>query len=146
MGLLNLFRLQWDRGVALLATAIGLLSLLLGYIGVSGTPHVAEQLPYMISGGLFGIFCLTVAAIAWISADLRDEWRELHEIRELLETGGPASGGLAARQDAVADTTSAGASLNGRREAVLLHRESSGDQEAAPPRRRRSKATAVADQ
>jgi hypothetical protein len=85
MGLLILLRLQWDRAIAVVAAGVGLLALLLGYFGTSGTPHVAQQLPFFISGGLFGIFCLTVSAIAWISADLRDEWRELHGIRELLD-------------------------------------------------------------
>lgn len=94
MDLLKLLRLQWDRAIAVGATALGLLALLLGYIGTSGTPFVAKQLPYFISGGLFGIFCLTVAAIAWISGDLRDEWRELHSIRILLEDGQRSGTGI----------------------------------------------------
>lgn len=85
MDLLNLLRLQWDRAIAVIAGVVGLIALVLGYFGSSGTPHVAEQLPYFISGGLFGIFSLAVAATAWISADLRDEWRELRAVRGLLE-------------------------------------------------------------
>src|SRR5438132_5681140 len=35
--------------------AVGIVSMLLGYAGVSGTSLVAKQLPYVISGGVFGV-------------------------------------------------------------------------------------------
>jgi hydrogenase/urease accessory protein HupE len=78
-------RVQWDRSIATVAVIIGVIALFLGYRGVSGTEYVAAQLPYFVSGGLIGIFFLGIAGIAWISADLRDEWRELRALRELLE-------------------------------------------------------------
>jgi uncharacterized membrane protein YfcA len=81
MGFMNWVRVQWDRAAALAAMIIGLLALLLGWIGVSGQAYVAKQLPYIISGALFGIFMIGVAAVLWLSADLRDEWRELRGIR-----------------------------------------------------------------
>jgi uncharacterized membrane protein YfcA len=81
MGFMNWVRVQWDRAAALAAMLIGLLALLLGWIGVSGQAYVAKQLPYVISGALFGIFMIGVAAVLWLSADLRDEWRELRGIR-----------------------------------------------------------------
>jgi uncharacterized membrane protein YfcA len=81
MGFMNWVRVQWDRAAALAAMLIGLLALLLGWIGVSGQAYVAKQLPYIISGALFGIFMIGVAAVLWLSADLRDEWRELRGIR-----------------------------------------------------------------
>jgi len=98
MGFLNWVRVQWDRAAALAAIVIGLVALLLGWIGVSGQSYVAKQLPYIVSGALFGIFMVGVAAVLWISADLRDEWRELRGIRvllrdELAATAGPLSVG-----------------------------------------------------
>jgi uncharacterized membrane protein YfcA len=81
MGFMNWVRVQWDRAAAMAAMLIGLLALLLGWIGVSGQAYVAKQLPYVISGALFGIFMIGVAAVLWLSADLRDEWRELRGIR-----------------------------------------------------------------
>lgn len=84
MEILNFVRTWWDRLAAWAAIGIGLLALLLGYLGVSDTPYVAKQLPYFISGGLFGIFMLGLGALLWISADLRDEWREIREVRSLL--------------------------------------------------------------
>jgi hypothetical protein len=53
-------------------------------VGVSGTAYPADQLPYIISGGVGGIFLLGLGAMMWLSADLRDEWRKLDRIDENL--------------------------------------------------------------
>ncbi|HEX3899308.1 MAG TPA: hypothetical protein VHW74_09050 [Mycobacteriales bacterium] len=82
---MTFLRRQWDRVAAGVLLLVGVLSLVLGWIGVSGTTHVAAQLPYFISGGLFGLFLLGVGHMLWTSADLRDEWAELRAIRRLLE-------------------------------------------------------------
>ena len=42
-------------------------------------------MPYIVSAGLTGIFLLGVGAVMWITADLRDEWRELRRVGTLLE-------------------------------------------------------------
>ena len=81
MELLKLFRNQWDRTTAALAVAAGLIVLTFGWVGASGTRKTADQLPYIISGGILGLFLLGVGATLWLSADLRDEWRSLQEIR-----------------------------------------------------------------
>ncbi len=80
-GLASWLRVQWDRAGAVGAALIGLAALALGWLGVSGTPHIAEQLPYFISGGLVALFFLGLAVTLWLSADLRDEWRELRALR-----------------------------------------------------------------
>jgi len=85
MEFLNLIRSQWDRAIAVVCALGGAVALLIGWIGTSGTAHVAEQMPYIISAGLTGIFLLGVAAVLWITADLRDEWRELRRVGTLLE-------------------------------------------------------------
>ncbi|HEX3705073.1 MAG TPA: hypothetical protein VHV76_00450 [Mycobacteriales bacterium] len=94
---MTFLRRQWDRVAAGVLLLAGVLVILLGWVGVSGTTHVAAQLPYFISGGLFGLFLLGVGHMLWTSADLRDEWAELRAIRTLLEdqasttpTGEPA--------------------------------------------------------
>jgi hypothetical protein len=97
MDFMKLIRVQWDRGIAVGAGLFGLVMLLVGYFGVSGTPHVAKQMPYFISCGVFGIFLIIIAGIAWISADLRDEWRELNSLRGLLEEDMAARGVAAHR-------------------------------------------------
>ena len=87
-------RYQWDRAAAVVALVAGLLVLLLGWIGISGLTNTAAQMPYIISGGLFGLFCLGLAGILWLSADLRDEWRVLHQIRDVLQDEAEPSRGL----------------------------------------------------
>ena len=85
MELMTFVRQQWDRVAAGACLVVGSLVILLGWLGVSGTTHVAAQLPYFISGGLFGLFLLGIGHMLWTSADIRDEWSELRAIRLLLE-------------------------------------------------------------
>jgi hypothetical protein len=82
--MVKFLRSWWDRLSAWAAIGVGVIALLIGYFGVSGTPYVAKQLPYFISGGLFGIFMLGIGAMLWLSADLRDEWRELRDIKVMM--------------------------------------------------------------
>ena len=86
MELMNLLRAQWDRAIAIAAAVGGVVALFVGWLGTSGTEHVAEQLPYIASSGITGIFLLGIAATLWLTADLRDEWRELRRVGNLLET------------------------------------------------------------
>jgi hypothetical protein len=80
MELRRWLRLQWDRVAAALAVVAGLVALGLGWVGVSGTVYPAEQIPYLATGGLLGVFALGIGATMWLSADLRDEWRKLDDI------------------------------------------------------------------
>jgi predicted tellurium resistance membrane protein TerC len=84
MDLLTVLRTLGDRVLAWGLIAAGVLALLLGYLGVKDTAYVVEQLPYIISGGLFGLFLLGVGAMLLLSADLRDQWRALLDIRDEL--------------------------------------------------------------
>ncbi len=80
MDWLTAFRLLWDRALAAACAVGGVLALILGWWGVHDKLFVAEQIPYLISGGLGGLFLMGAAAVLWISADLRDEWRKLDEM------------------------------------------------------------------
>lgn len=84
MNPMTFLRTQWDRVGAWVCIAGGAIVLLLGWWGISGTTTVGRQLPYIISGGLFGVFLLGLGGMLWVSADLRDEWRELWGIRDAL--------------------------------------------------------------
>lgn len=77
-------RLAWDRAAALALIAAGAVALILGWIGVSGEAFPAKQLPYLISGGIAGVFILGLGALCWLSADLRDEWTKLDRIEDAL--------------------------------------------------------------
>jgi hypothetical protein len=84
-------RLQWDRVLAWVFVAAGAIALIAGWLGVSGSAYAAGQLPYIISGGIGGIFLLGVGATLWLSADLRDEWRKLDSIEGALREEGAAA-------------------------------------------------------
>ena len=85
MSMMQLARAQWDRTLAVVATVAGVILLIIGWVGVSGTGFVSEQLPYIASEGLGGVFLLGLGGMLWLSADLRDEWRELRAIRVRLD-------------------------------------------------------------
>jgi hypothetical protein len=76
---------QWDRVCAIILALTGVLALILGYNGVSHTEFVAAQIPYFISGGLVGLFCLGGAGVLWLSSDLRDEWVKLDHLDTTLQ-------------------------------------------------------------
>ena len=103
MDLKTLFRLQWDRAAAWAFVGIGALVLILGWVRISGSALPAEQLPYIISAGIGGMFLLGVGAMLWLSADLRDEWRKLDRIERRLgadaDGRSPAEATVAAADD-----------------------------------------------
>ena len=84
MEIVKYVRLQWDRAAAVIALVAAVVALLIGYLGTAHTEYIAKQIPYLISGGLVGMMLLTVAAVLWISADLRDEWRVMHRQNEAI--------------------------------------------------------------
>ena len=90
MNLAKYLRVQWDRTGAVVAAVAGFLALIFGYLGTSDTEYIAEQIPFVISGGLTAVVLFVVAGVLWLSADLRDEWRELaaqgDDLRAFLET------------------------------------------------------------
>jgi hypothetical protein len=97
--LIRWIRLQWDRVGAVAAVAAGMLALLLGWLGTSSTAFPAEQIPYIVSGGLFGLFLLGLGGMLWLSADVRDEWRKLDDLEQAVRE---VSGAVPSGQDAAA--------------------------------------------
>jgi hypothetical protein len=87
MDFLTVLRTLGDRVLGWICIAGGALALLLGYLGVKDTAYVVEQLPYVVSGGLLGLFLLGVGATLLLSADLRDQWRALLDIRDEIAAG-----------------------------------------------------------
>lgn len=85
MGFVKYIRVQWDRVLAVFLALLGLLALWLGWVGVSSSVYPAQQLPYIISGGIFALFLLGGASTLWLSADLRDEWRHLDGLQRRVE-------------------------------------------------------------
>lgn len=77
-------RTQWDRAGAVAIAVAAVVALGLGWAGVSRVSLATQQIPYLASGGLFGIFLLGVAGTLWLSADLRDQWRKLDSMHDEL--------------------------------------------------------------
>jgi hypothetical protein len=77
-------RSEWDRALGFGLIVAGAVALVLGYIGVSDSPYVAEEIAYIVSGGIGGLFLLGVGASLLMSADLKDEWRKLDRIEAIL--------------------------------------------------------------
>lgn len=86
MNLVKYVRVQWDRTGAVVCAVAGIVALVVGYLGTSDTEYIAEQIPYVISGGLAAVVLFVAAGVLWLSADLRDEWRELAEQGDDLRT------------------------------------------------------------
>lgn len=84
MEMRTFLRANWDRVLAVVLVVVGVVMLILGWFGVSGTGLVAEQNPYLISAGLGGIAVLLIGCTIWLSSDLQDEWRRLDAIEERL--------------------------------------------------------------
>ena len=73
-------RAQWDRVLGGALFAAGALALIIGWVRVSEQILTVLQMPYVVSGGLGGIFLLGLGSVFWLSADMRDEWRKLDAI------------------------------------------------------------------
>ena len=87
MDFIHLAKKQWDRSAGIVFSVIGVIALIKGWMGVRGTPVLAEQTRYIVSGGIGAIVLLGLGATLWISADLRDEWRKLDRIEQSLGDG-----------------------------------------------------------
>ena len=86
MEIVKYLRVQWDRAGAVLCLVLGVVVVFLGYLGTARTEYIAKQIPFLISGGIAGLMLLTVAAVLWISADLRDEWRAMCKQSEAIRS------------------------------------------------------------
>jgi hypothetical protein len=84
-----LVRAEWDRILAYGLITAGAALVVVAWAGVSGTPFVADQLAYLASGGVGGLFLLTLGLALLMSADHHDEWRKLDAIEAALRDPGP---------------------------------------------------------
>jgi hypothetical protein len=64
--------------------AIAALFILFGWIGVSGTPVVAKQIPYVVSGGIFGVFLAVFGAYFLATEELRKDSGRLDRLERMV--------------------------------------------------------------
>jgi hypothetical protein len=88
----RLLGLFWDRVAAVTCVVVAVVTLIVGWVQVSAESQAGDQIPYVMSAGIGGLFLLAVGLTLWLSADLRDEWRKLDVIDENLRrlAGDPA--------------------------------------------------------
>ena len=84
MTMLAKARVHWDRVSGWGLVVVGAIVLAVGWWKVSRTPYPAEQMPYIVSGGIVGALLVVFGAAMLISADLRDEWHKLDRVEALL--------------------------------------------------------------
>ena len=62
---------------------IGLLAILIGWIGISGQAVVAKQLPYLISGGIGGMALVGIGAVFLATEDIRRDSGRLDRLEAM---------------------------------------------------------------
>src|SRR3954469_10716128 len=60
------------------------LFILFGWIGVSGTPVVAKQIPYVVSGGIAGVFLAIAGAYFLGTEELRKDSGRLDRLERMV--------------------------------------------------------------
>ena len=85
MNVKSLLRLNGDRVLAVALVLLGVVVLVIGWFGISGKALAAQQLPYLISGGLGGVVLVAIGCTLAISADLQDEWRQMDRVEQKLD-------------------------------------------------------------
>jgi hypothetical protein len=75
--------------VGSVAAPLGLVFIFLGWMGASHTPNLYEQIPYSISGGMFGLGLVFTGGFAyfayWMTQLVRATRRDTAENRAVLE-------------------------------------------------------------
>jgi hypothetical protein len=84
MDLLRWCRNEWERTSAIVLIGVGLVVFVLGWLGQQDKALVTEQIPYVVSGAMFGLLLIILGATVWLSADLRDEWIKLDRLEEAV--------------------------------------------------------------
>jgi hypothetical protein len=71
--------------LAIVAIVAGAIALLLGWYGVSGTFDPGEQMSYVISGGLGGLFLAGVGAALVSSSNMRQATQKIDDLQRGLD-------------------------------------------------------------
>jgi hypothetical protein len=100
----------WDQFLLTVSGALmvlGLAVILIGWAGASNSTLIEEQVPYLISGGLFGLALATIGAITffshWLTVSIREsrarEAARREDHLELMEALRSIGSSLAAQED-----------------------------------------------
>jgi len=81
---------DWRELAAVAFAVLGGVLMVVGWVGVSQTTEVVDQLPYLFSGGLGGLVCVVIGLGLYVARNhARDQARidELSEHLRALELG-----------------------------------------------------------
>ncbi len=114
---------RWVSGavrpyVGWILIGLGALVMLIGYFGVSREAIPAKQIPYLVSGGIGGVFLAVIGAYFLATQELRRDSGRLDRLEQMVEE---LHGALLRRPDAPAVTRSSeerGEGSNGTNGAV----------------------------
>jgi hypothetical protein len=126
MDFVNWLKAQRDRVVAWVLIAAGGACILAGWLGVTNTTQVYQQLTYIVSGAIVGLFFLAVGIALLLSADMHDEWRKLDRIeaalrgRPLPDVDDVLDLGTQPTPTSHPQSSSGGRRTEGRSEAVMM--------------------------
>jgi hypothetical protein len=73
------------RAGAVILTLVGLVVVLVGYLGVRDQSDIVLQLPYLMSGGLGGLALIGLGALLLIQYQMRLQARRYAEVTDQLE-------------------------------------------------------------
>lgn len=75
-------RINWRLALSGLLLLAGIVAFLIGWLGVSGTTEVHEQLPYFLSGGGTGLALIILAVIFFVDFE---HWSDRQWMAALLQ-------------------------------------------------------------
>jgi hypothetical protein len=80
---------RWLLVAGSVMVPLGAILVILGWFGASHTGRLFEQIPYMISGGLFGLVLVIAGSFSyfgyWLARLVSDERQQNHQLLEALE-------------------------------------------------------------
>src|SRR2546423_12171410 len=80
-------RTEWDRVLGFGLIGLGAVFVVLAWFGVSDSPYVAQQLSFITSGGIGGLFMLGAGATPLHLAAVPHQWRKLYPIEPAPRPG-----------------------------------------------------------
>jgi hypothetical protein len=66
-------------------TGLGIIAVLVGYLGVRDEPDVALQIPYLFSGGLGGLALVGLGALCLIQLQMRQQAKQMALVTDELD-------------------------------------------------------------
>lgn len=73
------------KAVAAVSAVLGLVAVVIGYLGVRKEDDIVLQLPYLASGGVGGLALIGIGAMALIRAQMREQTARFAELTEQLD-------------------------------------------------------------